>query len=347
MTSDQSRGKDSIHLAPIRLALIGAGIFARDAHIPSLKNLGHQFETVAVYSRTEAGAVDAVSSLEAGANSKIDVYTDVDELLAREDIEAVNVVLPIPIMVPFIEKALRSGKHVISEKPIAPDSATAHTLMGDQQPDQIWMVGENWRYESAYVRAAEIIANGEIGRPLLCHWALHLPMLPNSKYYGTTWRRSGEFQGGLLLDGGVHHIAALRMMLGEITEVNAMVSQMSQDILPADTLSATLSFASGAQGTYAVTYAAGSPWPPNFYVVGDGGALRVDRGNLELTKAGETRTLPCPKFDGVELELVAFGKAIRNQQAHLNSPDQALQDVLVIEAMLKSAQEKRLVQVGR
>jgi len=207
------------------------------------------------------------------------------------------------------------------------------------------MIGENWRYESAFVQAAEIVARGEIGQPLHCHWALHLPMSPNSKYYGTTWRRAGEFQGGLLLDGGVHHVAGLRMVMGEITEVNATISQMSPDILPADTLSATLRFANGAQGTYTVTYAAGAPWPATLYVVGDDGALRVDRGTLELTKNGETSTISCPKYDGVELELAAFGHGIRAGQSHINGPDAALQDVLVIEAMLKSACEHRMVAV--
>jgi len=101
---------------PISLALIGAGIFARDAHIPSLQNLGNQFDIVAIYSRTKEGAAAAVAILEADGNKQVDVYTDVDALLAREDIEAVNVVLPIPIMVPFIEKAhcahLRNGSAV-------------------------------------------------------------------------------------------------------------------------------------------------------------------------------------------------------------------------------------------
>ncbi len=79
---------------PIRIAIIGAGIFARDAHIPSILGLGNTFEVVAVCSRREESAKALAEKLP----GKVDIYTDVAALLARQDIEAVDILMPISTM---------------------------------------------------------------------------------------------------------------------------------------------------------------------------------------------------------------------------------------------------------
>ena len=322
-------------MKPIRLALMGAGIFARDAHLPSLRNLTEQFEVVAVYSRTEATARSLATEI--GTDPKI--YTDLAALLLAPDVDAVDVVLPIPVMPPVVAQALASGKHVISEKPLAPNVATCRQLMASYQRErQVWMVAENWRYESAFVKAAELVQSGAIGKPVTCQMALYLPMPTHSKYFQTAWRRTGEFFGGTLMDGGVHHIAALRLVVGEIAAVSAMTAHASTTFATDDSLSATLHFANGAIGSYLVTYAAGAPWPAYLCLVGDQGALRVQRGEVELTQGNQTETIQCPKFDGVEKEFIAFAAAIREGQPHGNTPEQGINDVAVIEAMVRSAQ---------
>jgi len=340
---------------PIRLALIGAGIFARDAHVPSLLNLADRFTINAIYSRTAASAqalADEIARAQSAASSAaraIEIYTDLDVLLGSTEIDAVDVVLPIPVMAPILQKALASGKHVISEKPLAEDVATCRQLMStyhsakqkrdakQNSSEQVWMVAENWRYETAFARAADLVRSGAIGRPLTCHMTFFLPMDEGSKYFGTTWRRSGEFLGGSLMDGGVHHMALARMILGEIAEVSAYSAETSPHFASADTMSATLRFANGAVGTYLVTYGWGAPWGGEFHVVGDQGALRVQRGLIELTCAGETDVMPCAKFDGVELEFAAFADAIQQGIPHHNSAEDGLRDVAALEAMVRSA----------
>ena len=205
------------------------------------------------------------------------------------------------------------------------------------------MVAENWRYEEAFVRAAQLLQSGAIGRPVVAHWAQYTPMTPASKYYVTDWRREGEFAGGLLLDGGVHYISALRMLLGEVTSVAAMVKKASHDLNPVDTLTATLQFANGVQVSYLNTFAVGTPFSATLTIVGDGGSLRVERGKLELAgPAGPgpgkgVEEIRCAFYNGVENELVAFGAAVAEGAPHRNSPLEALADFAVVEAMLASA----------
>ena len=335
--------KTSLTPRPLRLALIGAGIYARDAHIPSLRNLGDQFEIVAVFSRTAESAAARIAEIQAfQPETVIDAYTNLAALFARDDIDAVDIVLPIHLLPAAIEQALAAGKHIISEKPIAPDVATGKQLLKcyTQHAQQVWMVAENWRYESAYRMAAEIVARGEIGQPRTCHWALHLPITPETKYYKTAWRHGGTVAGGWILDGGVHHVAVLRATMGEIDAVSAVATSHSSLLQPPDTISATLHFVNGAVGTYLATYASKAAWWPELFIVGEQGSLRVTRDKIVLTKeSADPQTIACPKFDGVELELAAFGRAIHNSMSHLNTPPERLRDVAVVEAMMRAAEQ--------
>ncbi|MDI9548435.1 MAG: Gfo/Idh/MocA family oxidoreductase [Chloroflexota bacterium] len=322
---------------PIKIALMGAGTFARDAHLPSLLNLGPLFEIVAVYSRTAAAA----QALAARIPYAVETVTGQDALLARPDVEAVDIVLPIAALPPAILRSLRAGKHVLSEKPIAPTVVEGEALL--EQYGQygatalVWMVGENWRYEEAFLRAAEIVHSGEIGEPVACHWAVTTPIMPQNKYFQSAWRRDGSFPGGFLVDGGVHHVAAMRLILGEIAEVTAQATLHDTGLPPADTLTAALRFENGALGSYTVTYAAAAPWPPLLHIIGTHGALAVQRREVTVTTGGDTRRIECSGFDGVEKELTAFAAAIRQGAAHRNSPQEALQDLAVMEALLRAA----------
>jgi predicted dehydrogenase len=320
---------------PVRIALIGAGVFARDAHLPSLLRHPDEYQLVALFSRTLANA----QALAQQVPYPVNCTDDLAELLARPDVEAVIVLLPIPVAPPVIAQALAAGKHVLSEKPIAPTVVLGRQLLAQQthQPELFWMVGENWRYEAAFLHAAELVRSGEIGDPLTCHWAHFAPFTARSKYYHTTWRRNRSFPGGIVLDTGVHHMAVLRLILGEVAAVSAVTRQLSPDLPPLDTVAATLHFESGAVGAYLATYALGAPWPPQLHVAGTQGALRVQRGEVELTRGGNTERIECSGFDGVEKELVAFARAIRHGEPFLTTPVQALQDLAVVEAMLEAA----------
>jgi predicted dehydrogenase len=333
------------HSDPIRLAIVGAGIFARDAHTPVLLALRDRFQVVAVYSRRPESA----AALAEKYPYPVAVATDLPALLARDDLDAVDLTLPIPVMPEAVMTALDAGKHVISEKPVAPDVATAHALLDHsaRYPRQVWMVAENYRYEPVFVRAAELVQSGAIGTPRMVTWVHHGFVTPDNKYYGTEWRQKGAFPGGYLLDGGVHNIAALRLILGEIAAVSAVSAAFRADLPPADTLNAALVFASGCTGMYSITHAVGAPWDPTLDIAGEGGTLRIGRGRIELTRGGETEVIEVPSERGIEGEFAAFADAIRGGDVHRNTPQQAAQDVAVIEAMLRSGATGQRVDVAR
>ncbi|MCC7207933.1 MAG: Gfo/Idh/MocA family oxidoreductase [Anaerolineae bacterium] len=316
---------------PIRLALIGAGIFTRDARIPAYRKLAEQFEIVAVCSRTAESAMSAASLLE----KPVDIYTDAAELLRRDDIEAVDVVLPIETMPDMVEAALGAGKHVVSEKPVSPTVEVGKRLLG-KQTDRVWMVSENFRYEEALLEAAAIVQSGEIGRPFHFHWDIYIDMTPANPYYHTTWRRTGTFQGGYILDGGVHVAAGMRLIFGEVARVSAFTAQVRPDLPPADTMSSVLQFESGVLGAWNISYAAGAPWEHALYIAGDRGSVRVHLGGIEVTSARRTESHSVTS-NSITAELAAFAAAIRRGEPHRNAPEEAVKDVAVVEALMESA----------
>jgi len=107
----------------------------------------------AVYSRSKRSA----ETLAERVDEDIDIYFNapcvtghsLDDLLAREDIHAVVIALPIPVQPGIIKKAITAGKHTLSEKPIAPDVKTAIELLKwyrMKKRRELWSVGENFRF---------------------------------------------------------------------------------------------------------------------------------------------------------------------------------------------------------
>lgn len=336
--------------APIRIAILGAGIFARNVHAPTLLELSDRYEIVAVYNRRRESARPLAHQLAEALGEEPRIYDDLNSLLARDDLDAVDIVQPIAVMPDTVRRALAAGKHVISEKPAAPDVATGRQLLADAAPymdaGQVWMVAENWRYESAYVEAKNVVANLISHRPMVFHWARYSDF-PNNVYYQTEWRRNESYPGGLVLDGGVHFVAALRHILGPITEVRASAAALNPNIPPVDTVSATLTFANGTVGTLIMCWAHGMPWEEPLNISSEMGALRVEFGRLELATGGATNTQELPHRDGVRREFEAFADAIQHGTPHRNSPAEAVQDVAVIEALLRAAETGQPVQPAR
>jgi predicted dehydrogenase len=191
-----------------------------------------------------------------------------------------------------------------------------------------------------------LVQSGAIGKPMLASWVAYVSLTPDNKFYQTPWRRSGTFPGGFIMDGGVHNIAAFRRVLGEITHVNAAVTQMRADLPPADTLVAAFQFEGGFIGSFTISFAAASPFGSLFTVVGDQGALRVDWGKVEISNGGETRSEPVSGIGTMQAELTAFADVIRDgKPSHAGSPLEALRDVAVIEAILRSGEMGYRVEV--
>ncbi len=333
--------------APVRIAIIGTGLIVTGKHWPALLSLTREFRVIALANRTPAKAEALADRIEAAVRDRPVVYTDYREMLAREELDAVSLALPTYLNPEIAEAALAAGKHVIAEKPIAANLTDAARMAPwAQHYGRTLMIAENYRYMASFRRAAELISGGVIGVPQVARWSLYPYMGPASPYYHTAWRQQPDHPGGYISDGGVHQMAVLRMLLGEVETAAAHVAALRSDLPPADTLSASLRFASGAVGSYSVTYAVPGPETP-LQIAGAEAALLVTRDRVEHWKQGKViQAWAEPSAgDGLVAMYADFAQAVRTGCTPRSTAAEGYADLQLIEAMLRAAETGRQVRV--
>lgn len=143
-----------------------------------------------------------------------------------------------------------------------------------------------------------------------------------------------SLQGGFLLDGGVHFIAAMRQLLGQsakMTHVAAFTAQLQPHLPPLDTINATVKLANGRSGTFSVSF--GTTFSGAEYVVAcQNGTVDVgfDKTIIKKGKDESSKDFPEDK-NGVRQELKAWGESIQKGKADpMQSPEEALADLEVV-----------------
>ncbi|CAL5869785.1 uncharacterized protein PFLUO_LOCUS4015 [Penicillium psychrofluorescens] len=303
------------------IAVLGAGLFAKEAHLPALVEL--QANLLAVYSRSVSSAqsiVNAAAALKA-PTSHIDVYADelasenrgLSALLKRQDIGAVVVALPILVQPDVVRQCLTAGKHVLCEKPMAKNVQTAVQLIADYEKNfrprgLVLSVAEQFRYDRTFTRARELLASGSIGKLNHVHARIWGNIQPgDNKWYETEWRKNPEYQGGFILDGGVHFVALIRYVSGqEIVKTLSMCRQTYAHLPPLDTVNAALQFDNGASGSLSICFAS-CKGTFEFIFVGEQGSITVSG----VEDAEDCQRIVLEKADGTkEIDEVIVGKGV-------------------------------------
>jgi predicted dehydrogenase len=332
----------------IRLGIIGTGLIVSAKHWPALEALQGAFQVVALANRSPAKAEALADIIATATGLRPMTYSSHREMLAKEPLGAVSLALP-PVLNPEVaEAALAQGCHVLAEKPIAANLADAARMVRwPAQYGRVLMIAENYRYLPSYRRAALLIAEGVIGSPLIVRWSYYQYLGQESPYYQTAWRQQPAHLGGYLSDAGVHHAAVLRMLLGDVESVSGQVASMRSDLPPADTLSATLRFKNGAMGTYAVTYALPGPRTA-LEVAGRKGVLLVSRYKVDLWQRDRlVNSWDEPSHaDGAVAMYEDFAHSINTGAPSLSPPQEAVADLGLIAAIMRSSEVGRPVQIA-
>jgi len=254
--------------------------------------------------------------------------------------------LPILVQPDYIKKALSAGKHVIAEKPIAKDVATASELLSwisSNVPSSgpTFSVAENFRFMESFLHAASQISS--LGRILSFRTKIQNMVMPGGKYFETAWRKKPEYQGGFLLDGGVHFIAATRLMLEggreKMEKLAAFTCQLQEHLPPVDTVDATVQLSSGVSGTLSMSF--GTTLKGSEYAVAcEKGSVVRTFGKVVTTVDGKEEVKEFPdEGNGVKQEINAWGEALQSgKRNEAQSGEQALKDLQVLEALLRSGE---------
>ncbi|CAN9479157.1 unnamed protein product [Alternaria alternata] len=319
----------------IGIAIIGSGIFAKEEHLPAIQDTP-SLSLKAVYSRSLKSAETLSEKL-----SDVELYSDDQDGKKFEDL------LKRDAQPDYIKKALAAGKHVFAEKPIAKDLATAQDLLAWTQNSSntsaTYTVAENFRFIDSYVWGSEQVAS--LGRILTFRVRVAAMVQAGSKYYETEWRKKPDYQGGFVLDGGVHFVAATRLLLQggkqKIKRVSAFTAQLQEHLPPIDTLNATMQLDNGSSGTLSISFGT-TDTGSEYLVACEKGSVHCARGKVTITKDGkdpETRGFP-DEGNGVNQEIKAWAKSLeQGKRNEMQSPEEALKDLEILESCLKSGEQ--------
>lgn len=195
----------------LRLGIIGAGGWVRQAYIPALQRC-RDIVLTALCSRRKWRVEEL-----ARAHGVPNIFTRYSDLLGLAEVDAVAVVTPNHLHHPVTMDALRAGKHVLCEKPLAMNVARAEEMYALAKRLKLChATAFTWRFAPAALHIKQLIEQGYVGQVLQANftWFMGSPDAP------LTWKFLRNQAGtGCLGNVGSHLIDWARWLVGEIAEV--------------------------------------------------------------------------------------------------------------------------------
>ena len=198
----------------IKVGFIGCGQIAR-IHLNNYSKMLDQVEIVALCDLSEATVQQAAKDFNVRQT-----YTDYKKLLGRDDLDAIDVCLHNNFHRPATEAALRAGKHVYCEKPLAGSYKDAAAMLATAKETGKKLSIQLSTLFAAETRAAkELIDAGELGELYFARSAgFRRRGRPYVDGYGTpTFVQKKNSAGGAMYDMGVYHISQILYLLGNPT----------------------------------------------------------------------------------------------------------------------------------
>ncbi|HVC35150.1 MAG TPA: Gfo/Idh/MocA family oxidoreductase [Chloroflexota bacterium] len=336
----------------IRLGIIGTGLAVERLHWPALKRLPDRFRVVAFADINRASAERFASY---SGCSLDDYHADYRDVLRRDDVEAVLIALPIPLNEPIARASLEAGKHVFCEKPPGADleQANAFLQLSGQFPDRTVLMGENWFYRDDLRLARSLLDAGVIGRVHLMTWRMVSQLVPRPGAFSSTpWRQQPAYRGGPHLDGGVHMIAQIRLLCGDVRRLHGVIQDANPTMGGPSDLALNLVFASGAIGDYVAAHPA-IPLPAetnHMRLYGDEGVVTIGGRSRTVSvfrPDGSTEEYQVESPDlGYYNEFLNFSDAIAHGEPVVGTVAQSYHNMLVVMRALDSAEEGQVAEVA-
>ena len=182
---------------PTRIAVVGAGAIAQLAHLPVLSKMrGAQLVALCDNDGPKARAL-------ADRLSIPDVFTDIDELLELEELDAVVIATPNHLHEPHVLSALAAKVHVLCERPLAFTARGVERIIAAAaRADRKVAVANNHRFRSDVQALDRFLHGGELGRIVGVRAGAYSPKLAGGAI-GSGWRaRRPEAGGGAFMDLG-------------------------------------------------------------------------------------------------------------------------------------------------
>lgn len=238
----------------VRVGVIGCGAIAQRLHVPDYATTP-EAEIVALCDRAPGVARSLAERWAPGAA----LYTDHRKMLKEANLDAVTVTLPNVLHCPVTLDVLRSGRHVLVEKPMATTAAECRRMVrAAEKAGRLLMVNQCQRRSPLHLKAKEVMDSGILGKVLLVtamfghegpeNWS------PDSKWFF----KKKDAMFGAMADLGVHKADLVRFLTGkEIAEVSAYSGRLEKKRSDVeDNFVSCLTFEDGTFGTLTASWTA-------------------------------------------------------------------------------------------
>lgn len=332
---------------PLNVGIVGTGIFASDAHLPVIKSIS-ELQPAAAYNRTKSKA-DAFAE-KASIGSEF-VYEHLDDLVASANVDVIDALLPVQYNVNVIQTAIKFNKPIVIEKPIAANLSQARQIVEFAEASQLPIgILEQWAFFNGIKEVKKILP--KIGEVVSFTYRATGAWNPDNKYLATAWRKNPEHIGGFLSDGGVHQLALLTEILGDVESVSAQTKQIREESGTDDIMFSTFKLKSGAIGTFTYGSAFGATDKSTSLIIyGTNGSIVYDfsptlpkptvtyqtGGNSK--EASEKTTIEVDEVNALEEEFKNFAEAVRAKDKSLIKvpPAKAFHHLAIVAAALESS----------
>ena len=280
-------------------------------------------------------------------------FTDIREAIAQDGIDIVSVCLPTCFHRDASEAALRAGKDVLCEKPIALTVADAQAMI-DCREETGRKLGIAFckRHLGQLAKLRELLAEGALGRPVMyrMNGGMEIRFKP--------WIMDRNGGGGPIVDLCCHYFDQWRWVFGaDPVRVMAMGMTFAQgaEELPGvdvqtDTATLCVEYASGDVGVISLSWGLprGTSAPGPEQVLGPGGVVTIEGfRSLKLTRKGtEEQTFGDFDADLYGLQASAFAQAVREDRPPVTGAEDGLMALKVSLAVLESIETHRAVEIA-
>lgn len=339
----------------LRIGVIGAGTIAQSAHLPAIRRLADELELVAIADVRAEVAADAARRFGAEA-----WYVDYRELIARPDIDLVDLCTPEFLHCEQAVAAAEAGKHVLCEKPMASTLQEADAMIAAARRNGVkLMIGHSRRFTRRYQEVARLIREGAVGvvrlvrenerRPRAMYGGLELPVSHWAPEGGRPWLASAAYSQGAALTNAVHETDLARWFTGsEALSIYAAARVTEPGGEVPDFLAYVVTFASGAIAAAEIVnqLPVGYPYYHMLEVVGTDGMIRATdppMSPMEIWRAdGMAYPLNFSHLlhvdDAYLQELAAFARCVREDSEPPLDPWDARQALALSIAAVRSSQ---------
>jgi len=299
---------------PVRIGVIGVGSWANRIQIPQV--LSHPAAALVALSARTAEKLRAAGE-QFGVSA---LYTDYEQLLARDDLDAVCVSSTHRAHYEIARAALQRGLHVFCEKPLGMNSTQTRELRDlAAQRGRKTMVSFTNRWVPESIYSKRLVDEGYVGE------AFHYNVCQLAGYGrpggNWMWRADPELGGGVLYDLGCHNIDLALWLNGPIQSVCAtwkntvperaavdrgLSSPQMRPTVCNDTIAFLAEFANGCEGVFHISWTAPGDRVMRHELAGRDGVLSLSlyhdiwRNGLAGCRAGESQQQPLPPPDDIQ-----------------------------------------------